>query len=266
MNFLMTCTTEELALFVSLCGFPGEGRGIAESSFGRKSGKEWDAIIETTIHQLMVKDLWDEEKAENDEVPFPEDLQKFIIQFTKSNWIVRCSDFPRESVLMIHHLEGEEWTAQIIHKDIVHEFYLLKTSEIPSFIQEYYSFPIFEGETKEFFLTEKGFNVLSDQNKLHKVRKMSNFTAEEEEAFNYFMEDLGQYNWSLFNIAFFHIPNLESDPYMQNIFFFLPSNKGMWLVEYSDDTEKSVRVRLEPFSEWKATIEGVQTVAEQVTS
>ncbi|CAM3786470.1 hypothetical protein MEZE111188_09240 [Mesobacillus zeae] len=64
--------------------------------------------------------------------------------------MVRCSDYPRDSVLMLHHLDGEKWTAHIIHRDIIHEFYLINTSEIPSYIIEYYPFYTTEGERREF--------------------------------------------------------------------------------------------------------------------
>ncbi|MDI3410161.1 hypothetical protein QKW52_06060 [Bacillus sonorensis] len=39
MKHLITCTSEELALLVGLCDYPGVGKGILESSLGKNQEK-----------------------------------------------------------------------------------------------------------------------------------------------------------------------------------------------------------------------------------
>ena len=68
MDYIMTCTSEELALLVTLCGYPDVAKSIAEAAIGEKSPVEWDAIMEVTVHQLILKQLWDSER--NKEMKF----------------------------------------------------------------------------------------------------------------------------------------------------------------------------------------------------
>jgi len=49
MKHIITCTSEELAILVTLCDYPDIAKGIAEASLGKKSRKEWDAIAAATI-------------------------------------------------------------------------------------------------------------------------------------------------------------------------------------------------------------------------
>ncbi|CAH0347267.1 hypothetical protein [Bacillus sp. CECT 9360] len=262
MQFLLTCTTEELTLLVTMCGYPHVAKGVAEETLGKKSSKEWEAIMEATTHQLMLKQIWDDEKFANDEVPLTEDMQAFIKSYVEAKWMIRCSDYPRESALMIHHFEGEKWLRHIIHKDIIHEFSYIGAKEISEQINDYYSFEIDQSHIKEeFIITDEAFDLLSDKNRIKKVRKMSSFSIEEETSFNKFISDLENEQWSLYNISYFNIPHYEKDPYLENIVFFLPSPNGIWLAEYTDNPTKPVHIHLAPSEEWDDLLAGVSTVA-----
>lgn len=63
--------------------------------------------------------------------------------------------------------------------------------------------------------------------------------------------------WSLNNISMFNLPALEADPMLTNIMFFLPSSKGIWVVEYSDDAERPVHIYLRSNEEWEDMLDGV---------
>lgn len=261
MNHALTCTTEELALLVSVCGYPAVAKGIAEASYGEKSPEEWDAIMESTIHQLVIKSLWDPDKTGEDEHPLSEEMQIFIKQYVESKWMIRCSNISGRSVLMIHHFEEDIWLAHVIAEDIMHEFALLSNDEIPTVIKDFYSF---EGskteETHVFFLTDEAFDWLSDQTNITKVRKKANFTPAEEQSFHHFTQDLEERDWSLYNISHFEIPNIEGDFLLANIVFFLPSKSGMWIVEYEEDTEKPVHIKLNTYEEWHEMLDAVGSV------
>ncbi|MEH7235835.1 hypothetical protein [Bacillus sp. JJ1562] len=267
MNHALTCTTEELALLVSVCGYPAVAKGIAEASYGEKSPEEWDAIMDSTIHQLVIKSLWDPDKTGEDEHPLSDEMQIFIKKYVESKWMIRCSNLSGRSVLMIHHFEEDIWLAHVIAEDIMHEFALLSNEEIPTAIKDFYEFDnagIQLAETHEFYLTDEAFDWLSDQSKTTKVRKKAKFTATEEQSFNLFIEDLEEHEWSLYNISHFEIPNIEGDFLLANIVFFLPSKRGMWIVEYVEDGKKPVHIKLNSYEEWNEMLDAVGTVATAV--
>ncbi|WP_010676852.1 hypothetical protein [Bacillus timonensis] len=267
MNHALTCTTEELALLVSVCGYPAVAKGIAEASYGEKTPEEWTAIMESTIHQLVIKSLWDPDKTGEDEHPLSEEMQIFIKQYVESKWMIRCSNISGRSVLMIHHFEEDIWLAHVIAEDIMHEFALLSNDEIPAVIKDFYSFDNAGGELPEthgFFLTDEAFDWLSDETKTTKVRNQANFTPSEELSFNHFTQDLEEHDWSLYNISHFEIPNIEGDFLLDNIVFFLPSKRGMWIVEYLEDTQKPVSIKLTTYEEWHEILDAVGTVAASV--
>ncbi|WP_099361346.1 hypothetical protein [Fredinandcohnia onubensis] len=262
MNHALTCTTEELALLVTVCGYPAVAKGIAEASYGEKSPEEWDAIMESTIHQLVIKSLWDPNKTGEDEHPLSEEMQIFIKQYVESKWMIRCSNMMGRNVLMIHHFEEDIWLAHVIAEDIMHEFALLSNDEIPTVIKDFYSFEGTKIEgTQEFFLTDNLFDWLSDQSKTEKVRKKAKFTPTEEQSINLFTEDLEEHEWSLYNISHFEIPNIEGDFLLANIVFFLPSTKGMWIVEYIEDAKNPVHIKLNTYEEWHEMLDAVGSVA-----
>ncbi|PLR92663.1 hypothetical protein [Bacillus sp. T33-2] len=262
MQYLMTCSTEELALLVTMCDYPHVAKGIAEASLGEKSPEEWEAIMESASRQLMVKGFWDDEKFESGEVPLADEMQEFIKQYVESKGMLRCSDAPRESVLMLHHLEGQSWLSHTIHRDIIHEFVYITNEEIPETIKQYYSFE-FDGQLSDpihFSLSDEAFDLLSDPAAQEKVCFMSDFSKEEQQGYERFVGDLQSKNWMLYNISFFHIPDLKEDPSLENITFFLPSQSGMWMIEYNDKQARPVQVQLAGSDEWNSLLKGISTV------
>lgn len=254
----MTCTSAELALLVTLSGYPGVAKGIAEASIGEKGPKEWEAIMEVTTQQLILKQLWDDERELKGEIPLKDEIQHFIQQYVTSKWMIRCSNKGQSNILMIHHIEKDTWMTHIIDRDIIHEFAYIKGVDIPNIIRNYYSFSE-EGieTTRLFHLSDQAFDLLSDYQNAGKVRKISSFSPEEEQSFQLFLADLESQGWSLYNISMFYQPSIERDPSLENIVFFLPSAKGIWVVEYTDHPAVPVKVALKTFEQWCDLLESV---------
>lgn len=258
MNHILTCTTEELALLVTLSGYPRVAKGIAEAAVGEKNPAEWTAMMEATIHQLQLKQYWDFDKEKRDEIPLSDEMQQFITQYVQSNWMLRCSNIVNHNILMFHHIEQDTWLTHLIERDVIHEFAYITSNEIPNLIKDYYSFSTNRfDEFADINLSDQAFDLLSNKDKLKKVRKLSSFTPKQELSFDRFVEDLENQAWSLYNISFFHIPNQEAEPYLENIVFFLPSINGVWIVEYTDHPSTPVNISLGSTKEWTQLLEGI---------
>lgn len=267
MDYIMTCTSAELALLVTLSGYPGVAKGIAEASVGEKSQKEWEAIMEVTTHQLILKQLWDDERELKGEIPLRDEIQQFIQSYVESKWMIRCSNKGQSNILMIHHVEKDTWMTHIIDRDIIHEFAYIKGADIPNVIRNYYSFSEEGIEGSQLFqLSDQAFDLLSEHHNVKKVRKISSFSPEEEQSFRLFVDDLEAQTWSLYNISMFYHPSIERDPILENIVFFLPSAKGIWVVEYTDHPTAPVKVALNMFEQWCDLLNGVGLEASSVNS
>ncbi|MDP4552893.1 hypothetical protein Q9251_18600 [Alkalihalobacillus macyae] len=262
MNHLLTCTTEELALMVSVIGHQSVAKGIAESAIGEKSEKEWIAILEATSKQLILKQMWDEEREAAGGNPLTEETTDFLTKYVTSKRMIRCSNSPQKAVLMIHHYEEDQWLSHLIDRDIIHEFSLISSEEISVHIREFYGIT-YENhlDVAPFKLSDKSFDLLSNPSKIDKVRKKSKFTLTEETSFDYFTEDLQQFDWTLFNISNFNIVTPEEEIYLENIIFFLPSSRGVWISEYTDDPKKPVYIYLANQDQWEGILKDIGAFA-----
>ena len=138
MEHLLTCTTEELALMVSAAGYHGIAKGIAESAIGNKTEKEWLAVLEATTNQLIMKNMWNPENELRGESPLTKETTDFIEKYVGSQRMLRCSNAPQKSVLILHHYDQDDWLLHLIDRDIIHEFAVITSSELKETIQEYY--------------------------------------------------------------------------------------------------------------------------------
>ena len=243
MKPLLACTTEELALLVTFCGYPEVGKGIAESSMNGMTPEKWESVMQATIHQLMLKQIWDYEREADNEAPISREMESLISSYVESQWMIRCSHVPEQHILMIHKIDEDRWLSHLIDRDIIHEFAYITSEEFPSHIKEYYSFTnIHFVKGMSFQLTEQDFDLLSDRSNLSVLEARTYLSQEENEAFNEFTNALSLKQWSLNNISMFNLPTLEADPMLTNIVFFLPSPKGIWIVEYSNDADRPVHI------------------------
>jgi hypothetical protein len=264
MKPVLTCTTEELALLVTFSGYPEVGKGIAESSLGNQSSEVWDSVMQATIHQLILKQLWDYEREANGEAPISQEMETFIKSYVESKWMIRCSHQPEQHILMIHKVDGDKWLSHLIDRDIIHEFAYVTSDELPGHIKEYYSFNDIQSKTGlAFNLTEEDFDQLSNRKNVEKLAVDTYFLPEEAAALNQFLIELDALNWSLNNISVFNLPDLEADPLLTNIIFFLPSNNGIWIVDFTEAEDRPVHVQLHPYERWEDMLETVPFVIEE---
>ena len=256
MKPILTCTTEELELLVTFSGYPEVGKGIAESSLGNQSPEVWDSVMQATIHQLMLKQLWDYEREAKNEAPISIEMETFIKSYVESKWMIRCSHQPEQHILMLHKVDGDTWLSHLIDRDIIHEFAYVTSDELPGHINEYYSFKDMQFKNGlAFNLIEEDFDQLSNRSNKEKLAADTYFLPEEKAAFRQFSDALDVRCWSLNNISVFNLPDLEADPLLTNILFFLPSINGIWIVEYTDTEDRPVHVQLHPYERWVEMLE-----------
>ncbi|RSD27003.1 hypothetical protein [Mesobacillus subterraneus] len=261
MKPLLACTTEELALLVTFSGYPGVGKGIAESSLGILSPDKWDSVMQATIHQLMLKQIWDYDREAIGEAPISVEMETFIKSYVESEWMVRCSNVPEQHILMVHRINDETWLSHLIDRDIIHEFAYVTSDELPSHIEEYYSFTDVQFKSGlSFKLTEGDFDQLSNRKNIEKLAVDTYLAPEEKAAFNHFLEALDVRDWSLNNISVFNLPNLEADPSLTNIMFFLPSMHGIWIIDYTEAEDRPVHVELHPYEGWVDMLKTVPVI------
>lgn len=261
MKPILTCTTEELALLVTFSGYPEVGKGIAESSLGNQSSEVWDSVMQATIHQLILKQLWDYEREANGEAPISLEMETFIKSYVESEWMIRCSHQPEQHILMIHKVDGDTWLSHLIDRDIIHEFAYVSSEELSCHIEEYYSFrDILFKSGQSFKLTDNDFDQLSNRKNIKKLTVDTYLAPEEKTAFNQFLEALDGRDWSLNNISIFNLPDLEADPSLTNIMFFLPSMHGIWIIDYTESENQPVHVELHPYEGWVEMLETIPVV------
>lgn len=260
MEHILTCTTEELALLVTLCGYPQVAKGIAEASLGERSEREWQAIMEVTVHQLMAKEYWDYDKDARGEVPLSDSMQQWIHRYVQSQHLIRCSH-TRPHVLLLHVTDEQSpWVAHVIERDILHQFSIIPKHEAPKLIHDFYSFShntSDEREPRQFAVSDEAFDLLSVAGQSDRVRRMSDFSMAEEWAFTTFTNDLNKHNWTLFNISYFYIPNEEEEPLLRDIVFFVPSESGVWVVEYKEEADRPVNISLFTGEQWNQLLNNV---------
>ncbi|MBL5769265.1 hypothetical protein [Heyndrickxia sporothermodurans] len=262
MDHLLTCTTEELALMVNVAGHQEIAKGIATVFTSNRTEKELNAIFEATTNQLIMKQIWDPDRDMRGESPLNEKLKRFIDKYAGSKRMIRCSNTPQKSVLMIHHYENNEWLFHLIDRDIIHEFALIDASEIGEIIEQYYAISYEQyGGKQHFYLTDKAFDLLSNPDKVDIIRKNSKFTQQEEDSYNLFLNDLHTFHWTLFNISNFAILSVKNEMYLENILFFLPSKQGIWITEYTEDINKPVHTYLATQEEWQSILSNIGIVA-----
>ncbi|WP_139378318.1 hypothetical protein [Mesobacillus jeotgali] len=262
MKPLLACTTEELALLVTFCGYPEVGKGIAESSMGGLTPEKWESVMQATIHQLMLKQIWDYEREVNNEVPISKEMETFIKSYVGSRWMIRCSSVPEQHILMIHKIDEEIWLSHLIDRDIIHEFAYITSEELASHIKEYYSFQDIDfADDMSFQLTENDFDLLSNRSNISGLEAYTYLSSEESKAFNEFTNSLDLKQWSLNNISMFNLPDLDADPMLTNIVFFLPSLKGIWIVEYTNESERPIHINLRSNEVWEDMLDGLGQIA-----
>ncbi|MCD7034180.1 hypothetical protein LRR81_08035 [Metabacillus sp. GX 13764] len=262
MDFQFTCTTEELAVLASLSGYPEFAKGIAAASYSERTEAEWNVATDVTIPHLIMKGIWNEEREANGLNPLTDNMQEFIKAYAESRRMIRCSNPLYSSSFVFHKVQQNTWLVHSIYKDIIHDFSFAEAEEIPRLIKEYYNFEITgDHSSSSFSLTDAEFDALSQAENAEQVLNGREFSEQHKSAYHKFTADLKENNWSLFNISNFVLAESEEDTYLENIIFFLPSDNGVWIAEYTEDPAYPVAVTLEQAEEWTQRVNGVGFIA-----
>ncbi|TSB45223.1 hypothetical protein [Alkalicoccobacillus porphyridii] len=247
----LTCTTEELILLLTLCGYQETAKGLGESVFGEKSTDAWDTLLDGASHQLMLKGVWDYDKAENDEVPLTNELQDFIKNYASSPHLVRLINQAQDTSLLFHSVSEDYWIEHIVVNGIIHEFGYVSLKEIKEDIRDFY---LIESPTplkgSAFVLTPNQFELLSDSSNVD-ILANNLEDAPFKDSFINFKEDLNNYKWQLDNISRFYLEDSGEESKMTNILFLLPSKNGIWCIKYiENDNEVFVAFELKDTNSW----------------
>ncbi|WP_368504945.1 hypothetical protein AB3N04_04665 [Alkalihalophilus sp. As8PL] len=253
MNRVLKCTTEELMLLVNLCGYPDVAKGIGESSLGEKSEDAWEAVYEGAVHQLMLKEVWDVQKAAENEVPLNEELQTFIHHYVQSQSIIRSANVTTNETLLFHEMPNDKWLMHHVIADLIHEFFFVEESEIEKHIIPFSRYNQVEGEAlSSFTLTDHQFDLLSKEENILEVRGLAKLTKEEEMAFDSFVHSIKVNEWSLHNSSLLRVDAETGESSIEEILFHVPSEYGIWMLSY--DEELVVHVKNVSANEFMSTV------------
>ncbi|MDQ0208301.1 hypothetical protein [Alkalicoccobacillus murimartini] len=251
MKPLLTCTTEELILLLTLCGFSETARGLGESMLGEKSEESWNTLIDGASHQLILKGVWDLEKSANDEIPLSEDLQEFIRDYATSSYLLRFVDIQAGRSFLLHSLTEEYWIEHVVSHDIIHEFGQVTVSDANKDLKSFYAFK--DPSTIEelsFTLSTEQFDLLSESSNSENIQSEID-KPDEKRAFDQFIHVLKEHNWELQNVSRFYLGENQNELQMTDILFFMNSNDGIWCVEYIEENEDIlVHFTLKSSSDW----------------
>ncbi|MQR97180.1 hypothetical protein [Fictibacillus phosphorivorans] len=258
MDHVITLTTEELVMLLSTANYQDEARVLFNSYSEPKSANELEAIFKTTVNQLRLKGLWDEEKHKLDLNPITDDMMDFIEIYVKCNYLLRATNEPKKAALIFHHVENDTWLYHYVDDQIIHEFAFMKYNEIPNTLREFYLFNFTDNESEYTFnLTDEQFDILSNPKKFKKVEKSFRGNALEKLSFEKFSIDLRENNNGMENISVFSLDE-ERELYLENLVFFFQSINGVWLSEYEHGKEIPVNIYLANSNKWEEVLEAIQ--------
>ncbi|ERN54911.1 hypothetical protein [Alkalihalophilus marmarensis] len=235
MQSVLKCTTEELVVLVDLCGYHSVAKGIGESSLGEKSEDAWEAVFEGAVHQLMLKGVWDVQKASNNEVPLNEELQLFIKHFVQSPKIIRTINVTANESLLFHQLPNEKWLMHHVTADIIHEFFFIEEHEISKHVLHFNQYMDMKGENHQAFtLTDHQFDLLSKEENVPKLKSLLNMPDDQMTAFDELISSINSNNWTLHNTSLIKVDLENEQNTITEVLFHIPSTSGVWMLEYDE--------------------------------
>ncbi|WP_078392893.1 hypothetical protein [Shouchella patagoniensis] len=253
MQPLLNCSTEELVCLLSMCGHHEMARGLGESLLGEKSPEGWDTVMEGAAHQLMLKGLWDTSKAAKDDIPLTDELIAFVHDYADSAYMVRFVDRENGRSLLFHQLSDAYWLYHQVINDVIHIFGRIETKDTQGEVDAFFGFTSEGVVEQEFVLTPEQFDQLTEPEQVDQLRQDLAFLLNEEEllGFNEFVFGLSAHDWTLKNGSSFVITGTNEGMYMNDIFFFLPTPNGIWIVVYElENDQQQVKISKKSKKEW----------------
>ncbi|MFP7222870.1 hypothetical protein [Priestia filamentosa] len=231
----ISLSTEELALSLVLCGYDEVAAGVLKSGLGEKSENDLQVVFETASHSLLSKELLlgiNEENLAESLHPIFKQMMNLFVQSTK---MIRCNKEANgaEEVLMLHRLPGDESLKHEVKHDVVHEFSILKESEIQPAITSFLKVLAWgEIETAHIPLTEELFNRLVEETKTEDELAFlceSFHIHHHQEMLKIFLSDFNDYGRRFANISESLI-SLKEYSQIQEAHLILPIHKRLWVV------------------------------------
>ncbi|YCA44088.1 hypothetical protein M1E11_02455 [Bacillus sp. JZ8] len=231
----ISLSTEELALSLVLCGYDEVAAGVLKSGLGEKSESDLQVVFETASHSLLSKELLlgiNEENLAESLHPIFKQMMDLYVQSTK---MIRCNKEANgaEEVLMLHRLPGDESLKHEVKHDVVHEFSILKESEIQPAITSFLKVLAWgEIETAHISLTEELFNRLVEETKTEDELAFlceSFHIHQHQEMLKIFLSDFNDYGRRFANISESFI-SLKEYSQIQEAHLILPIHKRLWVV------------------------------------
>ncbi|AKO91068.1 hypothetical protein [Priestia filamentosa] len=231
----ISLSTEELALSLVLCGYDEVAAGVLKSGLGEKSENDLQVVFETASHSLLSKELLlgiNEENLAESLHPIFKQMMDLFVQSTK---MIRCNKEANgaEEVLMLHRLPGDESLKHEVKHDVVHEFSILKESEIQPAITSFLKVLAWgEIETAHIPLTEELFNRLVEETKTEDELAFlceSFHIHHHQEMLKIFLSDFNDYGRRFANISESLI-SLKEYSQIQEAHLILPIHKRLWVV------------------------------------
>lgn len=264
MDHIITMTTEELGVLLSTADYDEEARIMIHDFIKPKGESELIAIFNTTVNQLRMKGIWNEENHKNELNPISEETMTFLEIYANCEYMIRATNESKKANLVLHYVKEDTWLYHYIDDNVIHEFAFMKEEEIPNTLKEFYSYSFTTNEYDySFYLTDKQFDILSNPKKQKKVEKSFTGTSLERLSFEKFLPDLEANNHMMENISLFSIDK-NRQLYLQNAAFFFNSNSGVWLSEYEHEKEVPVKIHLANEEKWDDILDGVRTFSTEL--
>ncbi|WP_144558909.1 hypothetical protein [Shouchella miscanthi] len=256
MKLFMRCTTEEWIVLLTMCGYELMAKSLGEAVFGEKSEESWNTLFEGATHQLMLKGVWDDEKAENDEIPLSEGLQSFVRSVAEAKQLIRLVNPLSNEALLFRSIGDDKWVEHYIQQEIIQEFNPVEPGDIEKKMHQFIQYEQLEpDEELSFTMSNGAFTALSDQRHVAEVKRYWLESTKQKEAwFDEFTEALVANEWKFFNTSVMRI-SLEGDQTetdLNDLFFHMPGKDGVWFVHYRDvHSNDDVIIQKTSLNKWK---------------
>ncbi|MFB4260112.1 hypothetical protein ACE106_13170 [Shouchella clausii] len=256
MKPFMRCTTEEWMLLLTMCGYEVLAKSLGEEVFGEKSEESWETLFECAAHQLMLKGVWDDEKASKDEVPLADGLQSFIRSVAEAKQLIRLSNPLTNEALLFRRIGDNQWIEHYIKQEIIQEFHPVDAKSIEKNMHQFIEYKDLEPSNEiEFTMSNGAFTALSDQRHVKEVKTYwLEATRQNEEWFDEFAEALLANEWKFFNTSVMHVSldGEQTETNLNDLLFHMPARDGVWFVRYKDVySNEDVIIQKISFSKWK---------------
>ncbi|EIT86850.1 hypothetical protein A374_04729 [Fictibacillus macauensis ZFHKF-1] len=258
MDTIISMTSEELGVLLSTAEFDDESRIMIHDFIKPKGERELVAIFNSTVNQLRMKGIWDEEKHKKELNPISEEIMTFLKVYSNYRYMIRATNEWKKATLVLRYVKEDTWLYQYIDDEIIHNFAYISEVEIPEVLKEFYAYSFIENEYDAiFYLSDKEFDLICNPKKQKKVEKSFTGTSLEKMSFEKFMVDLHTNYHARESICVLSYDEGGQLQLLNGAYFFYAPN-GVWLTEYEHEKEVPVKIHLAHEETWDEILYGVR--------